>query len=294
MRPTAGSVPARVVAILVLTVAVGVGTGRSVWAQAPPSGVLRLALLPQWTVQQHRVARGQPNASLRAAVESGVVDRTVFAWQRGIIQRQALVWKPIRLLADPEASALGGRGQFSLVAIRPPAGRAAWTELEVSRSAPRADDVLLLEIGGERNTMTQVLETLLVADPARGLVEVPLARTALIPGGGVPVVAAPFEQPLPPALAERFREVAGLGLLVVRSPLWDVRDGDVTPSGPADSVPFSGGDWREGDRVFLRIPAGALDRSAPALVLGWKDRTLKSDPDMEFPRRSALPFPLVR
>ena len=161
MRPTSGLVPARVVAILALTVAVGVGTGRSVWAQAPPSGVLRLALLPQWTVQQHRVARGQPNAALRAAVESGVVDRTVFAWQRGVIQRQALVWKPIRLLADPEASALGGRGQFSLVAIRPPAGRAAWTEVEVSRSAPRADDVLLVEIGGERNTMTQVLETLL-------------------------------------------------------------------------------------------------------------------------------------
>jgi hypothetical protein len=288
MRPSAGSVPARVVAILALTVAAGVETERSGWAQAP-SGVLRLALLPQWTVQQHR---GQP--ALREAVERGVVDRTVFAWQRGVIQRQALVTKPIRLLADPEASALGGRGQFSLVTIRPPAGRAAWTEVEVSRSAPRSDDVLLVEIGGERNTMTQVLETLLVAGPTPGLVEVPLARTALSRGAGVPVVAAPFEQPLPPALAQRFREVAGIDLLVVRSPLWDVRDGDVTPSGPADTVPFAGGDWREGDRVFLRIPAAALDRGAPSLVLGWKDRTLQSDPDMEFPRRSALPFPVVR
>ena len=134
-----------------------------------------------------------------------------------------------------------------------------------------------------------------MADPSRGLVEVPLARTALIPGAGVPVVAAPFEQPLPPALAQRFREVAGVGLLVVRSPLWDVRNGDNTASGPADTVPFSGGDWREGDRVVLRIPAArAGPRRAPALVLGWKDRTLQSDPDSEFPRRSALPFPVVR
>ena len=223
-----------------------------------------------------------------------MVDRTVFAWQRGAIQRQALVPKPIRLLADPEASALGGRGRFSLVAIRPPVGRAAWTEVEVSRSAPQADDVLLVEIGGERNTLTQVLETLFVANPSRGLGEVPLARRALIPGAGVPVVAAPFEQPLPPALAQRFHEAAGVGLLVVRSPLWDVRNGDNTASGRADTVPFSGGDWREGDRVVLRIPAAALDRGVPGLVLGWKDRTLQTDPDGEFPRRSALPFPVVR
>jgi hypothetical protein len=294
MTSTAGSVPARVVAILALIVVAGVGTGRAGGAQAP-SSVLRLALLPQWTVQQHRVAGGQPSSTLLEAVETGVVDRTVFAWQRGVIQRQALVVaKPIRLLADPEASTLGGRGQFSLVGIRPPAGRAAWTEVEVSRTAPRADDVLLVEIGGERNTMTQVLETLLVTGLGPGLVEVPLARRALVPGAGVPVVVAPFEQPLPPALAQEFRETAGVGLLVVRSPLWDVRDGGLTPSGPADAVPFGGGDWREGDRVFLRIPAATLERGMPGLVLAWKDRILRPDPDGEFPRRSALPFPLVR
>ena len=274
-----------------LATMVWVAAGHSVCAQAQATpGVLRLALLPQWVVQQHRGAGSQ----LLEAVEGGVVDRTVFAWQRGVIQRQALVSKPVRLLADPEAIALGGRGRFALAAIRPPTGRAAWTEVEVTRSAPQADDVLLVEIGGERNTLTQVLETLLVASPSRGLGEVPLTRTALIPGAGVPVVAAPFEQPLPPALAQRFHETAGVGLLVVRSPLWDVRNGDNTASGRADTVPFSGGDWREGDRVFLRIPAAALDRGVPGLVLGWKDRTLQTDPDGEFPRRSALPFPAVR
>ena len=122
----------------------------------------------------------------------------------------------------------------------------------------------------------------------------PLARPALLAGAGVPVVAAPFEQPLPPALAQRFREEAGMGLLVARSPLWDVRNGDITASGPADTVPLGGGDWREGDRVFLRIPAAALGRGLAGLVLGWKDRTLQTDPDTEFPRRSALPFPVIR
>jgi hypothetical protein len=257
-------------------------------------GVLRVALLPQWAIQQHRASGGALSQALREAVDGGVVDRTVFAWQQGLLQRQALVRKPIRVLPEPEAVALGGRGTFELTAVRPPAGPAAWTEIEVSRPAPRMDDVLLLEIGSERNTVSQVLETLLVAAPARGLAELPLARAALLPGPGVPVVSAPFEQPLPPRMAGRFREEAGVGLLAVRSPLWDVRNGDLTPSGLADTVPLGGGDWREGDRLLLRVPAAALAGGPPGLVLGWKDRTLKPDPDVEFPRRSALPPPVIR
>jgi hypothetical protein len=258
------------------------------------AGVLRVALLPQWAIQQHRASGGALGPALREAVDGGVVDRTVFAWQRGLLQRQALVRKPIRVLPEPEAVALGGRGTFELTAVRPPAGPAAWTEIEVTRAAPRADDVLVLEIGSERNTVSQVLETLLVADPVRGLAEVPLARMALLPGPGVPVVAAPFERALAPRMAGRFREEAGLGLLVVRSPLWDIRNGDVTASGLADTVPLGGGDWREGDRVLLRVPAETLAGGRTGLVLGWKDRTLKPDPDVEFPRRSALPLPVIR
>jgi hypothetical protein len=153
---------------------------------------------------------------------------------------------------------------------------------------------LVLEIGGERNTVAQVVETLLIPDPQRELVPVPLARSALIQGSGVPVIAAAFGQPLPPALAQRFHEEAGRGVLVARSQLWDIRNGDVTASGPADTVPLGSGDWREGDRVFVRVPAAMLARSEPLLVLGWKDRTLRPDPDSEFPKRSALPFPLIR
>jgi hypothetical protein len=270
-------------------IAVAVGSAAPGWAQ-PAAPVLRIALLPQWTIQQH----GVQSAALRQAVEGGVVDRTVFAWQRGFIQRQALVQKPIRVVPEPEALALGGRGQFQLTATRSPAGRAAWTELEVTRPAPQADDVLVLEIGGERNTMTQVLETLLLAEPGRELTPVALIRSGFLTPPGVPVIAAPFEQPLPPAMAQRFREESGLGLLVVRSPLWDVQNGGVTASGMADTVPLNGGDWREGDRVFIRVPAAALARGTPGLVLGWKDRKLQTDPDTEFPRRSALPLPIIR
>jgi hypothetical protein len=279
--------------VLGFAVVAAVGVVRPGWSQASP-GVVRLALLPHWAIQQHRGFGGGLSPALREAVEGGVVDRTVYAWQRGLIQRQALVGKPIRVVPEPEAVALGGRGRFELTSVRPPAGRAAWTEVEVNRPSPNPDDVLVLEIGGERNTMTQVLETLLVAEPARKLVELPLTRSALVPGVGVPVVTAPFEQPLPPGMAQRFRQEAGMGLLVVRSPLWDVRDGDVTASGPADTVSLGGGDWREGDRVFIRVSAAALDRPGTALVLGWKDRTLTPDPDIEFPRRSALPLPILR
>jgi hypothetical protein len=255
-------------------------------AQAPPR-VVRVALLPQWVIQQHRAL-----PVLADAIENGVVDRTVFAWQRGVIQRQVLVPKPIRVV--PDAAALGARGRFDLVAVRPPAGKSAWTEIEVAQPSPGAEDVLLLEIGGERNTITQVLETLLLAQSDRSLVEIPLARPGLVSGGGVPVVAATFDVPLPPAMAPRFRQEAGIDLLVARSPLWDVRNGDMTSSGRADTVPFSGGDWREGDRVFLRIPAATLAQGMPGIVLGWKDRTLQNDPSADFPRRSSLPLPVIR
>lgn len=285
---------ARRLVIAGLAVALGIGAGLPTARAQAPAGVLRLAFLPEWAIRQHRGGRGALDPALREAVDGGVVDRTVFSWQRGLLQRQALVWKPIRLVPDSEAAALGGRGRFTLAAVRPPAGQAAWTEVEISRTAPAADDVFVLEVGGERNTMTQVLETLLVADPARGLVEMPLARPALIAGAGVPVVAAPFERPLGPAMAPRFHEEAGMGLLVIRSPLSDVRDGGLTTGGPADTVPHGGGDWREGDRVFLRVSGAALERGLPGLVLGWKDRTLTPDPNSEFPRRSALPFPVVR
>jgi len=270
---------------LLVTMVLGTGAAVSSHAQAP-APVVRVALLPQWVIQQHRSL-----PALVEAIEGGVVDRTVFAWQRGVIQRQALVPKPIRVVPDP--APLGGRGRFDIT-VRPPTGLSAWTEIEVQRATTGPDDVLLLEIGGERNTITQVLETLLVAEPGRPLAEIPLARPALVPGAGVPVLASTFEAPLPPAMAQRFRQEAGLDLLVVRPPLWDVRNGDITSSGRADTVPFSGGDWREGDRMFLRIPAAKLGQGVAGIVLGWKDRTLQNDPNAEFPRRSSLPLPVIR
>lgn len=274
-------------------VAATVGVIALGWTQGA-RGVLYVALLPQWVIQQHREVSGALGPGLREAVDGGVVDRTVFAWQHGVIQRQALVAKPIRVLPETAAGPLGGRGRFELTAVRSPTGRTAWTEVEVALPSSGEADMLVLEIGGERNTMTQVLETVLLAEPGRGWVVVPLVRSALRPGSGIPVVAAPFEQPLPPATVQRFHPVAGLDLLVARSPLWDIRNGDVTASGPADTVPLGGGDWREGDRVVVRVSATVLARGAAGLVLGWKDRTLRPDPNGEFPRRSALPLPVVR
>jgi hypothetical protein len=267
----------------------------AVWAQPPPF-VLRIALLPQWTLNQHRTGR-EASPALRDALEGGVVDRTVFAWQRGLIPRSALVAKPIRVVSDEEASALGGHGQFEVTALRAPAGRTAWTEVEIASRSGQPEDVLVLEVGGERNTVVQVLETLLVQTPDGRLVAQPLARPALVPGVGVPIVGAPFGQSVAiPSAGTAFRDVGGLEMLVVRSLVEVVRNGDRTPNGPADmALPGQGdGDWREGDRVFLRVtgrPPGRL----PGVVLGWKDRTLQSDPDvLELPRRSALPLPIVR
>lgn len=279
--------------VSVLTVLIG--TGDLAAQPAATATGLRLAFLPQWAIQKHRSAGMLQGPSLWEAVDGGVVDRTVFAWQRGAIQRAALVAKTVRLVPEPEATALGGRGRFELVAVRPPAGRAAWTEVEVRRSAPAADDILVLEIGGERNTVMQVLETLLLArGPGSRLEEVPLVPIALIPSGGVPVITAPAGQALGAEANARFHEVGGVALLVLRSPVATIRNGDLTPNGLADTARFSGGDWRDADRILLRVPGARVGSDLPGLILGWKDRTLQNDPEGDLPRRSSLPLPLVR
>jgi hypothetical protein len=251
--------------------------------------VLRVASLSQWSVEQQR--RALPE--LAAAVERGVVDRTVFQWQRGLIARESLAPKPYAALAGPDAEALGGRGSFGLAALRPSRGPAAWVELDVVAPGLKPDDVLVLQIGGELYTIRQVLESVFVRRADGGLTAVPLSPRALVPGPGVPVWRAPFGRPAPPAAAAAFhRGPEGLELLVLRSEVETTTNGALTASGPADAAPHPGsgiGDWREGDRLYVRLTAAQLRAGVPGLVLGWKDRTLRPDPDgLEQPRASLL------
>lgn len=284
---------------LVLLALLILGLGRPLVAESPPDGV-RIALLSQWTVIQHRGGArlgGRPALlpAFRQALDTGVTDRVVFAWQRGVIPRSALVSKPIRVLSGPEAAGLGGRGEFELVGLRTPQGAAAWTTLEVVARTGQAQDVLVLELGGELNTAHQVLETLLVLPPAGELEELALARRALILGEGVPVFARPFGQPVAFSGPPPYFVAGGLGFLVVRSQVEAITDGGTTPNGPADLARPGAGEWREGDRVFIRVPLTTLRDGVPAVVLGWKDRTYRDgpDPDIFFRRLSlgALPIP---
>ncbi|MGH2651031.1 MAG: hypothetical protein ACRDHK_07470 [Actinomycetota bacterium] len=249
----------------------------------PVTGSVRTALVPQWVVSQHRGPGGPGSLrsmtpEFQAALDRGVVDRVVFRWQRGVIQREALVWKPVRVLAGPEAEALGGRGTFELASVRPPSGPAAWTEIEVAARTARPDDILVLELGGELNTLRQVLDTVFVASAHGSLAELGLARRALIPGDGVPVIAVPFGRPVTvaggPAL---FRGTAGIEFLVARSQIEAIPNGAITANGFGDLSPFRGGEWREGDRVFLRVPIATLRAGTPAVVLGWRDRQYRPD-----------------
>ncbi|MBI4014216.1 MAG: hypothetical protein HY359_18005 [Candidatus Rokubacteria bacterium] len=266
-------------------------------AQTAPLSV-RLALLPQWSVNQHRGgagwgSRGPLTPDFRTALAGGVVDRPVFWWQRGLIQRSSLVRKPIRVLPPAEAAPLGGRGQFDLVSVRPPAGPAAWTDVEIASRGQGGD--LVLEVGGELNTITQVLETVLLMPADGAIQEVPLARRALVSGPGIPVVTVQFG--VPPAVPPTaFGGAGGLDFLVARSPVESLTNGDTTTLGPADRATANVGDWREADRVFIRVPAAGLQAGVPGVVLVWKDRTLKPDPDGgEFEqRRSRLELPRPR
>jgi hypothetical protein len=263
---------------LLVLLAAAVTTPWIVAAQSGPPA-LRLALLPQWSVNQHRagVFSAPVRAELRTALDRGVVDRPVFWWQRGVIQRSALAWKPVRVLPGPVAGTLGGRGDFELGSVRPPTGAAAWTEVEVRPRSTGPDDVLVLEVGGELNTITQVLDAVLLVPGEGGFQELPLVQRAAIGAPGVPVARVPFGRI--PAEATAFRGQDGLEFFVARSPIENLPDADTTTGGPADKAMTNVGDWREADRVFIRIPAARLRAGTPGIVLAWKDRTLKSDPD---------------
>jgi hypothetical protein len=257
----------------------------------PATLAVRLAQLSQWTVNQHRGGSGPVVRELGPALDAGVVDRVVFWWQRGSIQRSSLAWKPVRVLPADQAGPLGGRGEFELVAVRAPAGPAAWTEVQVRARTGQPGDVLVLEVGGELNTITQVLETVFLVPAAGSAEELRLGREA---AGGVPVKRLAFGRP--PGAAVPFGGRGDVELFVARSPVEALPNGSTTTTGPADVATTHGGDWREADRVYIRLPLGGLQAGLPGIVLGWKDRTLKPDPDgglME-QRRSQLPGPVVR
>jgi len=277
----------RVLALIPALLATAVTVGAQ-----PGTAIVRVALVSQWVLTQHRVgwAPGSERRlapEFRPALDGGVVERVVFAWQRGVIQRRTVVGKPIQVLAGAEAEALGGRGRFDLIAVRPPLGGAAWTEVDVAPKTGQPEDVLVLEIGGELNTVGQVLETLLVGPAAGPLQELTLARRAIIGGDGVPVVGAAFGRPVALTPSLRFAGTSGVEFLVARSLVDAAVNGDITTSGLADqsALQTGTGEWREGDRVFVRVPLASLRAGAPAIVLGWKDRTYRPDGGAEDQRR---------
>ena len=79
-----------------------------VHAQGGTGTTVRFAFVPR--VVSTQFTNGP---DFRAALDRGVVDRGVFFWQHGLIERSSLVLKPIRLVVGAEAESLGGRASSS-------------------------------------------------------------------------------------------------------------------------------------------------------------------------------------
>jgi hypothetical protein len=260
-----------VVALLIVGAPAGDGL-----AQPAPASV-RLALVRQWVLDRNDLGpgtngRGSAADQFARALERGIVDRPTFGWDRDHIARSTLLPKPVRVVSGAEATALGGRGEFTLVAVRPPAGASAWTEVVVAPGAPGDEAVLVLEVGGEDSTVAQVLESILLAPDRGGVERLPLAPRALFGRQGVPVIRAARGQPISSSERSDLRGADGVTFLVVRSPVDVLADGATTTSGRADLAWDPSADWRVGDRLFIRVPLTRLRNGAPGIVLAWKDR----------------------
>jgi hypothetical protein len=244
--------------ILAFALALALAVPAAALGQGTPA-TLRLALLSEGAVSL------QPD--LRAALDRGV------GAGRGTIPRDALLRKPIRAVGGPEAAGLGGRGEFAVLGVRSPAGAAPWTEVDVTARGDRPDDVLVLEVGGELGTIGQVLDAILVEEPGGRLAELPVEPVALIAGRGVLALPAPFGRPVTrPDARARFRGAGGVEFLVIRSLVETMVDAATTARGRADASPHWAGEWREGDRLFLRLTLATLRAGPPRIVLSWKDR----------------------
>jgi hypothetical protein len=120
-----------------------------------------------------------------------------------------------------------------------------------------------------------VLDAILVEGPGGRLAELPVEPVALIAGRGVLALSAPFGRPVTRRdAATRFRGAGGVEFLVIRSPVETLVDATTTPRGRADASPHWAGEWRESDRLLIRLPVTRLRAGPPRLVLSWKDRVL--------------------
>jgi hypothetical protein len=245
--------------------------------RSPHLATVRLAHIRQWVVDWNDLGPGATAPEAAAdqfgrALERGVVDRATFGWDRDHIARAALLRKPVRVLSGTEATALGGRGEFILVAVRSPAGASAWTEVEIMPTSSADDAVLVLEVGGEVSSVAQVLESVLLAAPEGGVVRLSLTPRALVSRQGVPVIRAARGQPISSVNGVSPWGPDGVAFLVARSPVEVLADGATTTSGRADLAWDPSADWRAGDRLFVRISLARLGTRAPGIVLAWKDR----------------------
>lgn len=238
--------------------------------------IAALALILAFAVPVAALAQDPP-VTLRLALVSEAVVRQQrdLPGALGTVQQGLLLTKPIRAVSGPEAAVLGGRGEFVVAAVRPPAGPAAWTEVDIAARSDRPDDVLVLEVGGEIGSVGQVLDAILVEVPGGRLAELPVEPVALIAGRGVLALSGPFGRPVTRSDAgTRFRGVGGVEFLVIRSLVETMVDATTTPRGRADASPHWAGEWREGDRLFVRLPVARLRAGPPRLVLSWKDRVV--------------------
>src|SRR5262245_53419863 len=113
----------RMVPLLLLVLLFVAPPTRTGLAQPAPASV-RLALVRQWIVDRNDLGPGATAQGAAAdrfgrLLEGGVVDGATFGWDRDHIARSTLLPKSVRVVSGPEATALGGRGEFTLVAVRP-------------------------------------------------------------------------------------------------------------------------------------------------------------------------------
>src|SRR5262249_19819149 len=205
-------------------------------------------------------ARGPTGDQFVRTLEHGVVDRPTFEWDRDHIARSTLLLKSVRVVSGAEAAALGGRGQFALVAVRPPTSGSAWTEVMLAPEGSGDDGMLVLEVGGEVSMVAPVLERVLLASAGGGAARLPVASRGR-PGVRVIRVASPL--PIPATDRPDFRGADGVAFLVARSPVDVLSDGITTMSGRADLAWDTTADWQVGDRVFIRVPIARLRTAAP-------------------------------
>ena len=233
-------------------------TGGSI--HAGEKGYIKIANVSDFVMKQH-LKHGE-YVDLEKALDRGVVDKTVWWWDKGYVERFNLVNKDIKIPDKKIQNVLSEKKAIGIAEVIPPKESSGWTK--VAFLAPDdAQKVLIIELNGMSEGNERFLTSIGIKTAERKIEDIFIQPEALFKGkekSAFCISGRYFNYRLEQGgsrewLKENLESINGISILVLKS--------------------YSGVSSRSagtGDKVFVIIDIERISRQKyiPEVILGWK------------------------